>query len=482
MSKLPLFELFQKLQDSGFLLGVSEYEMFLKALKAGFGISDRESLSHLCRTLWVKNFDEYKVFEYYFDQFIPQAIDFEPFPSIPEFYQQAATQRTVGRFNNRTKNHFFELLTVIVIGGFLVYLFYLFFLFKTVLQGSSSKSESLQPHLSVPEKEISVPEKEISVPEKEGNKLLQEKPQTLDFTSLLVTIFIYSLFLFVLFLLSNFSSERKEKNHSRSVSVVSNPNPDDDIQKFSDITRETRDVIQIIQAMSNPKPNHNSSSVVDYCPITSRQMKQCWRYLRRFVRAGPATELDIDSTVNRIGQNGFLLNPVLIPPRVNQTELLLLIDYGGSMVPFHMFAHLLAKTAIRGSRLGKVTVYYFHNVPTHHLYLDIARVKYKKIETIFNELHSSSKVIIFSDAGATRGSLSLSRYRQTWNILQSLHTYTHHIAWLNPLPKERWIETTADKISTIVPMLEIDHKGLDTAIQILRGKYRSIENLEFLGG
>lgn len=101
----------------------------------------------------------------------------------------------------------------------------------------------------------------------------------------------------------------------------------------------------------------------EYFPVTRRQMKQNWRYLRRPVREGIPTELDIEATVNQIGQQGVLLEPVLLPPRINQSELLLLIDQDGSMVPFHSLSRRLAETAVRGGRLGKAGIYYFHNCP-----------------------------------------------------------------------------------------------------------------------
>ncbi|MEQ9671280.1 hypothetical protein [Coleofasciculus sp. G2-EDA-02] len=35
-------------------------------------------------------------------------------------------------------------------------------------------------------------------------------------------------------------------------------------------------------------------------------MKQCWRYLRRPVREGIPTELDVEATVAKVGREGIL--------------------------------------------------------------------------------------------------------------------------------------------------------------------------------
>ena len=61
---------------------------------------------------------------------------------------------------------------------------------------------------------------------------------------------------------------------------------------------------------------------------------------------------------------------MLVAPRVNKAELLLLIDQDGSMIPFHALSHRLAETALRGGLLGKAGIYYFHNCPIEHLYHD----------------------------------------------------------------------------------------------------------------
>jgi len=162
----------------------------------------------------------------------------------------------------------------------------------------------------------------------------------------------------------------------------------------------------------------------DYLPITRRQMKQTWRYLRCFVRQGTRKEIDIEATVNEIGRNGFLLKPVIVPSRINKAELLLLIDQNGSMVPFHALSQRLRETAIRGGRFGKTYVYYFHNIPHEWLYQDTALIEGEKTDDVMARLHPKhskhTHVVILSDAGAARGWFNSERLKATLTFFSQI--------------------------------------------------------------
>ncbi|MDF5732622.1 MAG: hypothetical protein PUP92_32665, partial [Rhizonema sp. PD38] len=88
------------------------------------------------------------------------------------------------------------------------------------------------------------------------------------------------------------------------------------------------------------------SLLTEYFPVTRREMKQIWRSLRCPVREGVPIELDVEATVAKMGRKGFLLEPVLMPPRTNRTDSVLLIDQEGSMVPFHGLSRQLVETAL----------------------------------------------------------------------------------------------------------------------------------------
>lgn len=217
----------------------------------------------------------------------------------------------------------------------------------------------------------------------------------------------------------------------------------------------------------------------EYFPVTRRQMKQSWRYLRRPIREGPSIELDVDATISEIGRTGILLSPVLVPPRKNRAELLLLIDQGGSMVPFHALSRRLAETASRGGRLVSISVYYFHNCPTTHLYRQPSHRDAESVQEILNRPHDEhAGILVVSDAGAARRGLSQERLEMTKQFLERFHQQFRYISWLNPVPGSRWAGTTAERIQQLVPMFDISRRGLDAAISLLRGRNTPLAHRE----
>ncbi len=245
----------------------------------------------------------------------------------------------------------------------------------------------------------------------------------------------------------------------------------------SEMTLRIEDEVQVAQAMKQSASNEDEIlsdryiSSDEYFPVTRRQMKQSWRYLSRPVREGLPTELDVEATVSEVGRRGILLEPVLVPQRINRAELLLLIDHGGSMVPFHMLSRRLVETVLRGGRLGKADIYYFHNYPGEYLYRDHAHQEYERIEELLNGPYSKQAcVLIFSDAGAARGGYSLERIDLTEKFLKQFKQRFRYIAWLNPMPRSRWPGTTAGQVMQSIPMSDLSRRGLDDAISVLRGR------------
>jgi uncharacterized protein with von Willebrand factor type A (vWA) domain len=230
----------------------------------------------------------------------------------------------------------------------------------------------------------------------------------------------------------------------------------------------------------------------DYLPVTRRQMKQSWRYLRRMVREGPPVEIDVPATVRKIARDGFVLDPELRPRRINKATLLLLLDQNGSMAPFHELGRRLQKTVEESGRLGKVQTLYFHNVPPpmsqetavsptiyrqHNLFEKPECVQATAVHTLLDHFKNKPSVLIFSDAGAARGGWNEARIQNTARFLYQLKAHgIQHIAWLNPMPPERWIvenkllQNSAQNIARFVPMFSIDRHGLQEAINVLRGR------------
>lgn len=234
---------------------------------------------------------------------------------------------------------------------------------------------------------------------------------------------------------------------------------------------------QVIQAIRQTGSNslemsyYRQNPVDEYLPVTARQIKQSWRFLRRRVREGSLAELDVEGTVEKICQQGVLLESVMMPSYKNRAELVLLVDQGGSMVPFHHLSRQLIDKAKQDGNITQIGVYYFYNYPEKYLYTDPNRLKYQLVTDILESIDSKTGVLIVSDAGAARGNLNEIRKEYTVKFLKQLEQSVRYYAWLNPIPNDSWQDTTAGEIARFVPMFEMSREGLNAAINTLRGRY-----------
>jgi uncharacterized protein len=207
----------------------------------------------------------------------------------------------------------------------------------------------------------------------------------------------------------------------------------------------------------------------DYMPLSRRQMRQNWRYLRLPVREGPAVDFDARATFAKISREGVYLDPVLLPRRVNRCELVLLIDVHGSMAPFHDLARRLMQTALDGGRFRTVRAFYFHNIPDDALMTSPAFTDAESLQTFMRgKLGRQIVFVIVSDAGAARGIRNGARVDATSRFLRHLSRTKLRVVWLNPVPRDRWPGTSAEALERFVPMFEINRLGMDRAIAALK--------------
>jgi uncharacterized protein with von Willebrand factor type A (vWA) domain len=361
----PLEDLFYRLRDHGLPLGIAEYMAVVRALQAGVGVADRESLRQLCRAVWVKSDEEKLLFQRLFDEMLAQPI---------------AAQ-------------------------------------------AAEKPEATSP-----------------APEEPGTASSPKAPG---------------------------EPAREE------VQPEPAPSPNRPSQDVSLQTSEPSGIVQAIRQgqghLDLERPKY--SLLTEYFPVTRRQMKQSWRYLRRPVREGPPVELDVQATVEKISREGMFREPVLLPRRVNKAEIVLLVDQDGSMVPFHALSRQLIETVRRGGLLQRAPVYYFHDYPAEYLYLEPARLQARRVLDVLMGFDPYTALLVISDAGAARGHLDAERVEQTRVFLRKLAQHARRIAWINPLPNPRWANTTAGEIARLVPMFDMSRRGLDDAVNTLRGRY-----------
>lgn len=214
----------------------------------------------------------------------------------------------------------------------------------------------------------------------------------------------------------------------------------------------------------------DTSELNSYWPVSRRSMLYAWRYLRRPVPDGPQDVLDVKTTVERAARQGFFLAPVYRRRERNHAHLILLLDQGGSMAPFHRFCRDMVETSQHESSIQQVDVFYFNNVPATAVYLDPHMTRPVAFDEAMGQCAGDTSVLVVSDAGAARGYRRLPRIRATTEFLSRLKKQTGLIAWLNPMPADRWPSTSAQVISYIVPMFQMDPDGFSNAIDVVRGQ------------
>ncbi len=126
---------------------------------------------------------------------------------------------------------------------------------------------------------------------------------------------------------------------------------------------------------------------------------------------------------------------------------------------------------MQAGRLGSTSLYYFNNCPIDYVYADPYFLDAEPIDDLLQHRVSKRTVVmIFSDGGAARGGFNDQRVRLTQSFLERLSQQVQYVTWLNPMPRDRWSNTTAETIAQQVPMLEVSRAGFQSAINILRGR------------
>jgi uncharacterized protein with von Willebrand factor type A (vWA) domain len=450
--ELPLLELFTQLREVGGLpLGIGEYQLVLKAWQAGYGTADCNTLKRLCRTIWVKSPEEEEIFEFQFNRLIHKL----PEPAASR--EQAAT-RQFQWFNLRYA-------ALAVLGGStLVIAACLLTLRKDTFNSGLSRLPLQVTTQSANLYESGLPlfpsNQTGEIPEVEDSLAAQLQ----EVTPVMVVHpwwKQYGLSVWITLWLLSGSIWWSLTFRTSSANEQQAQSPE---ESFLALTRQMQDEIQLARLTQ-------TTPTTEYMPVTRRQMKQSWRHLRRMVREGPRTELDVDATVQDIGRQGPLLIPVFRARRVNRAEVLLLIDQDGSMVPFHSLSQRLVETALQGGRLTQASVYYFHNCPVGALFHDPFFQSADAVDQILQAVSSDyAGVLIVSDGGAACGRSNPHRLKLTEQFLQQTYQRVRYLAWLNPMPQNRWADTTARDIANQIPMFEFNRTGLDAAIAVLRGQ------------
>ena len=212
--------------------------------------------------------------------------------------------------------------------------------------------------------------------------------------------------------------------------------------------------------------------------IDNRQFQMALRRLRQFSTKLdiPKSELDIDQTIDKTCNNGGYLQIEMMKPRKNAVKLLLLMDSGGTMIPYTRLMNDLFQSVNKSNHFKDVKVYYFHNCIYSKLYKtpECENGDWIDTEWMFRNVGSDYKVIIVGDAGMAPEELysTTGNYRGPNGGLSGfewLHLMKRHykkVVWMNPKMapgRAPWREAET-AVKEIFPMYKLTVKGLNEAM------------------
>ncbi len=212
--------------------------------------------------------------------------------------------------------------------------------------------------------------------------------------------------------------------------------------------------------------------------LDNRQFQMALRKLRQFSTKLeiPKTELDIGGTVDATCNNGGCLQIVMEKPRKNAVKLLLLMDSGGTMIPYTTLLNELFHSVYKSNHYKDVKTYFFHNCIYSNLYNtpECENGDWIETEWMFRNLDSDYKVIIVGDAAMAPEELysASGNYRgpngglsgMEWLMLMKRHY--KKIVWLNPkmAPGHAPWREAETAIKGLIPMYKLTVDGLNQAM------------------
>jgi hypothetical protein len=214
-----------------------------------------------------------------------------------------------------------------------------------------------------------------------------------------------------------------------------------------------------------------------------RQTKMALKKLRELKRDGTQEELDIPETIDKTAKEGGEIELVFNKSRENSVRLILLMDTGGSMLPYTQLCERLFSAATQANHFKELKYYFFHNVIYQDVYEDIANYKRVPTEKLFSQFHKGYKVVLVGDARMAyselfdiNGCIDYFSSNDTPGVEWLLKIKDHfpHSVWLNPTHKNFWGHYTVDTIGKVFPMFELTVDGLKDAIKALTGRAKPV--------
>ncbi len=217
--------------------------------------------------------------------------------------------------------------------------------------------------------------------------------------------------------------------------------------------------------------NYRSDVLLDV-----RQIKMALRGLRQLSRIGPEDELDLEGTIDATSKNAGEIEMVWTRSRKNAVKLLLLMDVGGSMVPFARLCSQLFSAAHSSTHFKDFQYFYFHNCIYDNLYRDIERRDAVSTDHLLRILEPDYKVVLVGDAR-----MAMYELTQKWGAiyyyernevpgllrLKQIVDHFTHCVWMNPTDPYYWNHPTVMMVQKLFPMFELTLDGIGQAVKKL---------------
>jgi uncharacterized protein len=161
----------------------------------------------------------------------------------------------------------------------------------------------------------------------------------------------------------------------------------------------------------------------------------------------PLPEFDLDATVDRIGREGMYCDEVYRPQRQKKVDFLLLVDDSNAMRPFAPVIEPFIEMVEQRKR-AQTLIYRFNQYPSDYLYHQQRPLWGLPLGQVFGNLDKQRTVaIIISEAGAASPVYRQERVDGVSAFLEKLLPAVREVVWINPLPSQRWLNTSAAPIA-----------------------------------
>jgi uncharacterized protein with von Willebrand factor type A (vWA) domain len=228
-----------------------------------------------------------------------------------------------------------------------------------------------------------------------------------------------------------------------------------------------------IETISAEVNQHHYLLEGNYFELGFRQLQQGVRTMRRQVVDKSKKMIDLEASIQKASRQGFLENLEYRHGHAWVTDLLIIVDQGFSMMAFKPFSDQLISIMEEDYDILDL-VYFYKEMPYQYLYLDRSHLEAVSISEVAEA--RSQSVLIISDGGAATGRIEGDRVEQTVQFLAQIRK--HRVAWLNPMPRERWTDTSAEYIAQYTNMFYLDSTELVNAVKIFKAKLKGDSLLE----